>query len=158
MKKHIFLILTILWMAVIFLFSSQNGAESGMNNQFAVELLKYLGIDLYKIISPDTAAFIIRKAAHLTEYFILGVLLYKTWGTYFQRLKVLSPAFIGFLYACTDEFHQRLVPGRGPSFRDELIDTSGVLIGVLLLWALSHRRKAITERRMGTEAEHAGNA
>ncbi len=35
-----------------------------------------------------------------------------------------SLAFV-FLYACSDEFHQSFVPGRGPAFRDVLIDTSG---------------------------------
>lgn len=39
---------------------------------------------------------------------------------------------IGFLYAITDELHQFFVPGRGPLFSDILIDSLGVLIGIIV--------------------------
>lgn len=48
--------------------------------------------------------------------------------------KILRRAlFIGFLYACTDEFHQTFVPGRSGELRDILIDTFGVLLGALII-------------------------
>jgi VanZ family protein len=52
----------------------------------------------------------------------------------------MASLFTGFIYACTDEFHQYFIPGRGPSFRDVLVDTSGVVLGVVLLWVIYSRR------------------
>lgn len=140
MKKYKFLMLTILWMIVIFIFSSQNGSESSMNNSIVLRILQWAGIDATKTISTETVNFIIRKAAHLTEYFVLGMLLYKTFSTYFYKAVGIFSIAAGFLYACTDEFHQYFVPGRGPAFMDVMIDTAGVILGVMLLWALTHKK------------------
>lgn len=140
LKKHKYLILTIIWMIVIFLFSSQNGNVSNMNNMYILDLLKKAGISLEYIVSYKTANFIIRKVAHFCEYFILGVLLIKTYDCYnFKRSETLS-IVTGFLYSCSDETHQYFVPGRGPSFRDVLIDTSGVLAGIIII-LLIYKRK-----------------
>jgi len=43
---------------------------------------------------------------------------------------------IVFLYASTDEFHQMFVPTRTPMVSDVFIDTSGAIIGMILLWLL----------------------
>ena len=40
----------------------------------------------------------------------------------------------GIVVASLDETMQRFVPGRGSSVRDVLIDTAGVLPGVLILY------------------------
>ena len=36
-------------------------------------------------------------------------------------------------FACGDEYHQSMVAGRGPSSRDVMIDSIGVLFGVILV-------------------------
>lgn len=40
-------------------------------------------------------------------------------------------------YAATDELHQMLVPGRSCLAGDVLLDSSGVLVGVLAFWAVA---------------------
>ena len=35
--------------------------------------------------------------------------------------------------ACLDEYHQSFVAGRGPSSRDVMIDSIGILAGVILV-------------------------
>jgi len=40
---------------------------------------------------------------------------------------------IGIIYASSDEIHQSFIPGRGPLFTDIIIDTMGVLLGILLI-------------------------
>lgn len=40
--------------------------------------------------------------------------------------------FCGVFYACTDEFHQHFVKGRSAQLSDVLLDSGGVLLGVLL--------------------------
>jgi VanZ family protein len=46
---------------------------------------------------------------------------------------------IVFLYASTDEFHQRFITSRTPLVSDVFIDTSGAVIGVIVLWILGRR-------------------
>ncbi len=74
---------------------------------------------------------VLRKLAHLTEYAVLGALLYRA----LRR----EPAAIALAaaYAATDEWHQTFVQGRHGSPFDWLIDTAGVIVGVLLLVRLA---------------------
>lgn len=77
---------------------------------------------------------IVRKNAHFFIYCTLGFLLMNAMKRseitrYYGILLALS---IGTIYAITDEFHQSMIPGRGPQLTDVLIDGSGVLFGILL--------------------------
>lgn len=141
MKRHKFLILTVLWMIIIFMFSAQDGGESSKNNVFIIEMLKYMGIDLSSSIPLDLANFIIRKAAHFFEYFILGLLIYKTLESYLWRFEAQVSAAAAFLYACSDELHQYFIPGRAAQVRDVLIDTAGAVMGILIIWLTKNRHK-----------------
>lgn len=40
---------------------------------------------------------------------------------------------IGIVYASSDEIHQCFTPGRGPLLTDVIIDTMGILLGILLI-------------------------
>ena len=93
-------------------------------------------------ISLDTIQFLIRKAAHMSEYAILAMLLYM-----FARESKIQSSFIfalifSMLYACTDEFHQLFVSGRSGQWQDVFIDTSGSFLGLCVqqLWfVLKHK-------------------
>jgi len=79
---------------------------------------------------------ILRKAAHITEYFILTLLLYRAFkGSFnFSSFYLLFwPSVMSFLYAVSDEIHQAFVPTRDPSPRDVFIDTIGIIIFYLLI-------------------------
>ena len=52
------------------------------------------------------------------------------WRPYLAGCCVLA----ALLYAFTDEFHQWLVPGRGPSLTDCAIDTFGAAMAMLLVY------------------------
>jgi VanZ family protein len=83
---------------------------------------------------------ILRKAAHMTEYAILAVLLRRATG---------SPGWafvIAVAYAATDEFHQTFVPGRHGSPVDVGIDAIGALIGLAVV-----RRGHYATQRWSTE-------
>jgi VanZ family protein len=70
---------------------------------------------------------ILRKAAHLTEYAILAVLIRRAAGS-------SAWAFgLAVAYAASDEFHQTFVRGRHGSPIDVGIDAIGVTIG-LMAW------------------------
>ena len=87
------------------------------------------------LTSTEILTFLIRKAAHFTEYMLLGLSL--RWGIE-KSLPALSA---GILYAVLDEIHQAFVPGRSCELRDICIDAAGVLAGVLLMLLLLRRRK-----------------
>lgn len=120
-------------MIVIFAFSSQNADLSSNNNYAVLNFLKNIGIDLVKLWGDDFANFIIRKAAHVTEYFILFMLSYNAFYKGRFKVPLLYGAVLTIIYAAADELHQAFVPGRGPMVRDVLIDSLGVLMGVIFL-------------------------
>lgn len=84
---------------------------------------------------------LLRKLAHFTEFAGLGMIL--TW--IFSMLTKPIPLALagGFAAACIDETIQMFVPDRGPAFTDVLIDTSGVLTGILLLLLIRRWRRKI---------------
>ena len=79
---------------------------------------------------------ILRKIAHITEYAILYLLTLRAFdntGPQQHGRKTILAAFIfAVLYACSDEFHQSFVPGRGPSVIDVGIDSIGVTAGYFI--------------------------
>ena len=104
----------IVWAAVIFTFSSIPSLGTG------------LGV-------WDT---ILRKGAHMTEYAILGLLLFRALG---RELPALA---LGIAYAITDEIHQHFVRGRHASPVDVLIDAVGVAVGIYCYHRLQQTRPA----------------
>ena len=80
--------------------------------------------------------FIIKKLAHIIEYGILALLLYRALRGYEvdkTKAVILSILFSG-LYGLTDEFHQSFTPGREPRIRDVAFDTIGASLSMLLIW------------------------
>ena len=75
---------------------------------------------------------LLRKIAHFSEFCTLGMCLCWLFGM-LGRKKVW-PFFWGGLAACIDETIQCFVPDRGSSIRDVLLDSGGVLTGMLLLY------------------------
>lgn len=78
---------------------------------------------------------LVRKLAHMAEYFALAVAvsfpLY-VYGVHGIWLMLLA-GFICVGFACGDEYHQSFVEGRGPSVRDVAIDSFGVFWGIILV-------------------------
>lgn len=130
-KKILRWSLVIIWMIIIFWFSSQQGTASDEKSLFVIEVIKHIGINLDSILG-SIANFMIRKAAHMTEYCILYLLLYNALyeKSTFQKRCLLALSIV-FLYACSDEFHQLFVNGREGRFRDVMIDTTGGIIGLM---------------------------
>lgn len=133
-KKHYLLILGILWQAFIFTQSLLPGEVSSNQSGFIVDVL-YPMINTIGIpISMDNFSLLIRKLAHFTEYFILGLLWFGIYISY-QKHNWLPWVVViqGFIAACIDEIIQLYTPNRSGEFRDVLIDTLGVLIAVIIV-------------------------
>ena len=78
-------------------------------------------------------SFLVRKAAHMSEYAVLAILLGLTIREYKKEPWLLLALAATAAYAATDEFHQLFVPGRSGQLKDVLIDTAGGAIGLALL-------------------------
>jgi VanZ family protein len=140
MKKYLKFVLVVLWMAMIFYFSSKPAVVSDQESKLLIQIFQFLGLDLNSFLG-ELANFAVRKAAHFTEYFILCLLWFNLlYGKYELRKAALYSVAAVFLYACTDEFHQMFVPGRAARFTDVLIDTSGGSLAAVIRF-LSLRRK-----------------
>lgn len=161
-RRLIFLILTIAWMLVIFSFSAKPATESdelSMSVGHAIGQLLVPDFESWSVREQDAFAerinLPVRKCAHATEYGVLGVLLAGTLiggrGCSADRGKICPQAMgcfaIGVAYAASDEIHQLFVPGRAGRVTDVLIDTGGVVVGVLIalgFWRLWKRGKLRT--------------
>ena len=136
----------LVWMAVIFCGSSDS-ASFQHSSRIVEPFLRWLTPNISDA-SVHAMVVAVRKAAHLTEYAVLALLL---WRALASRLNEKLCAwrwadatrtilFI-ILYAASDEFHQSFVPSRDASVRDVLIDTLGGLLGLTLLWIIGRWRQ-----------------
>ncbi len=142
----IFLLLTIAVMVAIFCLSAQDASRSSnTSGRFTKLFIKIFYSDYDSLSSAkkaetwEKASFIVRKLAHFSIYTALGFFSSLTVGK--RRLFSLKSLFVvifGFIYAFSDEFHQSFSAGRSCEFRDMMIDTSGVLTGMLISLILMH--------------------
>ncbi len=124
-------------MLVIFLMSSEVAGTSSARSDEIVRTIQSIGVNA----PTNILTLLVRKAAHICAYFVLGILLFnllKEYGLAAKKMIFISIA-IAMLYACTDEIHQMFVPGRSGEVRDVLIDTAGAAAGVVVYAALSSR-------------------
>lgn len=87
---------------------------------------------------------IIRKLAHLTEFTILGGVLYVVLRRYIEYGTVVKTIVLGIVIASLDEFIQLFSLGRSSQLSDVLIDTIGIIIGisvVKLTYYISHDKR-----------------
>jgi len=119
----------VLWMGMIFLFSTDVGSYDNVGG-----FLQPLLLSIIPDLTPaqiDRLSVAIRKTAHLTEYFILSIF----WGRALapriapQNASVLGAIALCGAWAALDEYHQSFVPSRTASIVDVGIDLLGVLLG-----------------------------
>ena len=133
-RQRIAVLALVIWMAVMFQFSTQ--LWNSHNTKAILELV------LSAPFLPDMTAsfellnFTLRKTAHFTEYAVLTVIAYGAAAIGFQLAKArsLQLALAGaILFAISDEWHQRFVPGRTSTPQDVLIDIAGAAVVVLVI-------------------------
>lgn len=120
--------------------------SSEHTSRYLVPFLRWLKPDISAAAIAEIH-FLIRKCAHLTEYAILAVLLWRAFR--FDRsialLRIWPEAIIAllvaFIFAATDEYHQSQVTSRGASGRDVMIDGCGAALGLTLRWRFGYRRR-----------------
>lgn len=133
----------IVLMYMIFTFSSQDGVTSSqLSYKVSYKVVETAGelldadFETWEIDNLATRFHgVIRKLAHMTEYFALAVAVAFPLYVYGLRgiLLMLVAGMFCVAFACGDEYHQSYIDGRSPSSRDVLIDSFGVFWGIVLV-------------------------
>lgn len=143
---------------IIFGFSAQDGATSGsLSYRVCLSLLSFFD-RIFSLNVPastfsacaESMQLWVRKAAHVTEYFLLTLSIFlplRVWiqgksikrpRTCFLSRYIIPTFLLSVLFASLDEFHQTFVPGRCGTPVDVLVDSIGIITGCILL-TLCHR-------------------
>ena len=130
-------------MYIIYYLSGQDGITSAeLSLKVSIKVVELASKIFDKPLSSeeimqyaDLIHFMIRKCAHMTLYFLLAVSVSFPLYVYGLRgipLMLVAGSFC-VAFACGDEYHQSLVQRRGPSKKDVLIDSVGVLAGIIIV-------------------------
>lgn len=151
--------LTVAMMALIFCFSMEPAEKSdktsGTLSQAFISIVypDYVHFSSQRQSSIfDRVQHYVRKAAHFTEYTLLGFLIRMCLESWIgnRRGNCLTGLGIGTLYAVTDEIHQLLIDGRSGQWSDVLIDSGGVAAGAAiaaLVLSFYYRQKRTRGRK-----------
>jgi VanZ family protein len=123
----------IIWMGLIS-FASTNEFSADNTSRVVRPLLLWLFPNITEE-SIGLAHFLVRKAAHITEYAVLGWLAARAFTgssrEFLRQRWFLVGLVLIVLNALLDEYHQSFVPSRTGSTYDSGIDIAGGLIGLI---------------------------
>jgi VanZ family protein len=141
----------IVWLCFIFFMST--GTFSADNTSLIIGPVLHF---LFPGLPPDqieTIHGIIRKGAHVFEYFVLGLLFFRVFGAgkrgaWKWQWSLLAVAGVA-AWALGDELHQSFVMTRTASLRDVAIDTTGGLVAQFVgaFWNLRPPKQAARQAR-----------
>lgn len=138
----------VLWMALIFSFSNQKDVDS---SKISDSFIDRTVVKIYKIFNENITkekeneiiekyTYPIRKLAHYTLYFILGILSFLVVKDYSINKKlIIYSLLICFLYAFSDEFHQLFIIGRSARVLDVIIDTFGSFCSISIFYIFNKK-------------------
>jgi VanZ family protein len=136
----------LLWMALIFSASSDQ-LSFQHSSRIIAPFIRWL-IPSVSETAVHGIVVLVRKGAHLTEYAVLALLVWRLMERLSTHLtdswrwsNAIRTLLVVMLYAASDEFHQSFVPSRQASIWDVLIDTTGGFFALLLVWFLGRWRK-----------------
>ena len=143
---------------LIFGFSAQDGESSGsLSFQISLFLVKLAspflptaGSESVLLARAELIHYFVRKAAHMTEYFLLALSLQLPLSAWLSaqlkpNFRILTGLTATILFAALDEFHQTFVPGRSGNFTDVCIDSTGAVIAsfCLVIFYSFYKRKSL---------------
>jgi VanZ family protein len=135
----------LLW-AVVISYASTDTFSSSHTSVIILPILRRL----LPFASPETLEslhYLIRKMAHLSEYFLFSLLLLRGVRGNDRGWKLrwaIWALAIAAGYSALDEFHQSFVPSRTASPWDSLLDTTGAAAAQVVLWIWFRVRGRVT--------------
>ncbi len=150
-KKIISIVLVIFWMSIIFYFSSQNGQGSSSTSKSVTNIIINIFTQNKNLNAEEKEKIVLivepymRKLAHFTIYIIGGLLITNLVYifTTIENKVIVKSSFYGILYAITDEIHQLFVSERSGRVFDVIIDSLGILVGVITFFIVCKIAKKI---------------
>ena len=138
-KRTIYLLLTLLWVAVIFSFSLQPATTSsevsrGVGEWLVETFAPFLSerLEAMPVEQLEFLHTLLRKAGHFSEFFVLGVLAMLSVLQTKVRYRLLSALSFCALVAAVDETIQLFVSGRSGQVTDVVLDSVGALCGIVV--------------------------
>ena len=128
MSKRLLNTLLVLNLALIWGNSLVSGEDSGA---LSGGVLAFLG-RLLPVLMTETGHTLLRKAAHFSEFALLGLLYGGRSALTCGKVPVHRMGF-GLAVACIDETIQIFTPGRASSLTDVWIDTTGFALGIVVI-------------------------
>lgn len=135
MKKRrfsIWLLLTCIWLVVIFWHSSMPAETSNAESLGILAVLQ--------TFFPQLTNELLRKLGHFGEFAVLGIFMTGAFRNA-NNFTLFKPLGMCLFTALFDETLQLSVAGRSGNVRDVWIDFSGALLGTLLTWLVFKLRK-----------------
>ena len=130
-RKHIWTFFYIAFIIFVFSNSMQVATESAKQSAGVLHYLQeFVG-------TGWLTDHIVRKAAHFSEFALLGILGVQCMRQYTGRC-MLPTLFTGLLTALTDETIQLFVEGRSGQVSDVWIDFAGCCCGAVALMVILH--------------------
>jgi VanZ family protein len=141
-KNLLYWLPPLLWMSVIFIFSTDIFAgENTGSTLWAIASFVYPAVTREEF---GLIHFYIRKAAHFTEYAVLALLLFRAFRSgAIERWRwswTIGSLLVVVVYALLDEYHQTFTGRRTGAVYDSLIDISGGVVCLFLIWLARRRR------------------
>ena len=154
-KKIVSIIAVLIWMSIIFGFSNQQGEGSGnTSRKISAVIVKIIDVknrysDLEKDNLIEVVEPILRKIAHLTTYAIGGIAIANcVWQFCSKEKRAIGiSTCIGVMYAISDEIHQLMIDGRNGNIKDVIIDSIGILIGIMIFLLIKGVCKKIVRKK-----------
>ncbi len=159
-KFYILFIVLIFQTAVILYYSSQTAAQSAELSRIVMSKLDWVPKSVPREKSNGsyggiTLHFIVRKLAHMYNYFVTGCIIYAIRCYCGKELyKDIICVSYGVFLGTADEIFQHFVPGRSGQITDVCVDLLGTIIGyiaVYLLFSLIFSKRCVlwelTERK-----------
>lgn len=103
---------------------------------WAVFIFFFSSLPVVKTTQIYWQDFILKKTAHVIEYGIFAILVYRALKVsgIKKRNAALFAILVAVIYGATDEFHQSFTPGREPRVRDVVFDTIGAILAIYSVW------------------------
>lgn len=151
--RIILTLLTVLLIGWIFSNSMKNAEKSTAQSSAVQEIIQ----DAVDTVAPtkeiEVSGHAVRKAAHFSEYALLGFMLFFTCLSYTEKKPwFFVPALIAVVIPFCDEGIQFFSDGRAPAFKDVGIDISGAAAGMLCAFALFLLIRALWRKRRKSSA------
>ncbi len=152
LKVRIIVKIALILLTICFIWgnSMQPPAKSDVASNFVTDVINSVTGKMGLLLGM----YFIRKVAHFTEFFVLGLLLSglfieiivnlpndlaQIYG--YKKVMIMQAVLslvLGLFVACVDETIQKFIEGRSSQISDVCIDGSGVIIAILILAVVKH--------------------